>query len=96
MVQITGSKKLSNVSIAISCTFFTVFVISGAIFATYLLNKLDLLEAEVCMCNPIKYFMIMKLTIFYVTDKSHCYDLLFECKSHKLYASWFQNNYGKA
>ena len=42
-----NGKIVTKVSVAISCTVFTVFVISGSIFATYLLNKLDLLESEV-------------------------------------------------
>lgn len=46
MVQF-GDRKLSTMSVAITCTLFVSVVISGAIFGTYLLNKLDVLEQEV-------------------------------------------------
>lgn len=42
-----GDRKLSKASVIITCSAFTSVVICGAIFATYLLHKLDVLEAEV-------------------------------------------------
>ena len=48
MVQF-GDRKLSTVSVVITCTVFTTVVISGAIFGTYLLHKLDVLENEVML-----------------------------------------------
>lgn len=46
-LQMVTQKRLSTLSVALSCTFLTVTVIAGAIFATYLLTRLDLLQKEV-------------------------------------------------
>lgn len=54
-----GSQKIPRISVAISCTVFTAFVVSGAIFSTYLLNKLDLLEAEVIIFFIILYIIYL-------------------------------------
>lgn len=45
---------MPKISIVISCTVFTAFVISGALFSTYLLHKLDVLEAEVRVGKVVK------------------------------------------